>query len=53
MAATTITDAPPDVRGQVADDAEALRLMDYPDSTEEIPTLDISDYLAGGPVGAA
>ena len=52
MAATSTTEAPPDVRGQVEDDAEALRLMDYPDSTEEIPTLDISDYLAGGPGGA-
>jgi isopenicillin N synthase-like dioxygenase len=27
--------------------ADEDRLMDYPDSTEEIPTLDISSYLAG------
>ena len=27
------------------------RLMDYPDSTEEIPTLDISPYLKGEPGG--
>jgi isopenicillin N synthase-like dioxygenase len=43
--------APVDVRGVLRDDDEALRLMDYPDSTEEIPTLDISSYLAGGNAG--
>ena len=37
----------PDVRGRIEDDAEALRLMDFPDSTEEIPTLDLSAYLSG------
>lgn len=31
---------------------EDTRLMDFPDSTEEIPLLDISDYMAGEP-GAA
>ncbi len=31
------------------EDARALYLMDHPDSTEEIPTIDISDYLAGKP----
>jgi len=36
-----------DVRGDLRDDDEAIRLMDHPDSDEEIPTLDISDYLAG------
>jgi isopenicillin N synthase-like dioxygenase len=30
---------------------EELRLMDYPDSTEEIPTLDMSPYLKGEPGG--
>ena len=43
--------SPPDVRGRVEDDDEALRLMDYPDSTEEIPTLDLSDYLTAAPGG--
>jgi isopenicillin N synthase-like dioxygenase len=32
-----------------SDEAAATRLMDYPDSTEEIPTIDISSYLAGVP----
>src|SRR5947209_7058120 len=41
----------PDVRGQIQDDDESLRLMDYPDSTEPIPTLDLSDYLSGRPGG--
>jgi len=36
-----------DVRGDLRDDDEAIRLMDHPDSNEEIPTLDIADYLAG------
>ena len=40
-----------DVRGTVHDDAEALYLMEHPDSTEEIPTLDISPYLNGEPGG--
>lgn len=30
-------------------DEEEIRLMDYPDSTEEIPLLDISSYLRGEP----
>lgn len=34
-----------------ADEAEQVRLMDYPDSTEEIPVLDIAPYLAGGDAG--
>jgi len=33
------------------DSAEEIRLMDYPDSTEEIPLLDMSPYLAGQPGG--
>ena len=41
----------PDVRGTVHDDAASLYLMDHPDSTEEIPTLDISSYLKGEPGG--
>jgi isopenicillin N synthase-like dioxygenase len=40
-----------DVRGELRDDAEALSLMDHPDSDEEIPTLDIAPYLAGQPGG--
>jgi isopenicillin N synthase-like dioxygenase len=38
-----------DLRGGVYDDDEAIHLIDHPDSTEEIPTLDISAYLAGEP----
>ncbi len=33
----------------VHDDAQAIWLMDHPDSTEEIPTIDIADYLSGKP----
>jgi isopenicillin N synthase-like dioxygenase len=40
-----------DVRGTIHDDPESLHLMDHPDSTEEIPTLDISSYLRGEPGG--
>jgi isopenicillin N synthase-like dioxygenase len=40
-----------DVRGELRDDAEAIRLMDHPDSDEEIPTLDIAPYLGGRPGG--
>ena len=40
-----------DVRGDLRDDDEAIRLMDHPDSDEEIPTLDIAPYLAGQPGG--
>ncbi len=40
-----------DVRGAILDDEESLRLMDFPDSTEEIPTLDIAPYLSGAPGG--
>jgi isopenicillin N synthase-like dioxygenase len=36
-----------DVRGTLRDDPESLNLMNHPDSTEEIPTLDISPYLEG------
>lgn len=38
-----------DVRGDLRDDEEAIRLMDHPDSDEEIPTLDIAPYLNGRP----
>lgn len=38
---------PHDVRGDLRDDEEAIHLMDHPDSDEELPTLDIADYLAG------
>jgi isopenicillin N synthase-like dioxygenase len=40
-----------DVRGTIHDDPESVYLMDHPDSTEEIPTLDISSYLKGEPDG--
>lgn len=40
-----------DVRGERRDDADAVYLMDHPDSTEEIPTLDMSPYLTGEPDG--
>ncbi|HEY2533502.1 MAG TPA: 2OG-Fe(II) oxygenase family protein [Xanthobacteraceae bacterium] len=40
-----------DVRGEMKDDEESISLMDHPDSVEEIPTLDISSYLSGEPVG--
>jgi hypothetical protein len=36
-----------DVRGELRDDEEAIRLMDHPDSDEDIPTLDIAPYLSG------
>ncbi len=38
-----------DVRGTIQDDPESVYLMDHPDSTEEIPTLDVSSYLDGAP----
>ena len=31
------------------DGADEIYLMEHPDSTEEIPTLDIADFLAGKP----
>jgi isopenicillin N synthase-like dioxygenase len=34
--------------GRVSDE-ESIRLVDYPDSTEEIPTIDFASYLAGEP----
>ena len=40
-----------DPRGQIADDAETLALIDRADSTEEIPTLDFAPYLEGRPGG--
>lgn len=40
-----------DVRGEMKDDAEALYLMDHPDSSEEIPTLDLTPYRDGTPGG--
>jgi isopenicillin N synthase-like dioxygenase len=40
-----------DIRGEMRDDDEAVRLMDYPDSVEDIPTLDITPYLNGEPGG--
>jgi len=38
-----------DVRGEMKDDEESIYLMDHPDSTEIIPTLDIGAYLGGEP----
>jgi isopenicillin N synthase-like dioxygenase len=35
----------------IHDDGRSLYLMDHPDSTEEIPNLDISAYLNGQPGG--
>ena len=40
-----------DLRGEIKDDEQAIYLMDHPDSDEEIPTLDMSPYLAGQPGG--
>jgi isopenicillin N synthase-like dioxygenase len=40
-----------DPRGEIRDDTEAVALMDYPDSAEEIPTIDFAPYLEGGPGG--
>jgi isopenicillin N synthase-like dioxygenase len=40
-----------DVRGTIHDNPESVYLMDHPDSTEEIPSLDISPYLKGEPGG--
>ena len=34
---------------ETTEDPEAIYLMDHPDSTEEIPTIDIGPYLAGKP----
>lgn len=42
-----------DPRGRIADDDATIALMDYPDSTEEIPTLDFAPYLEGRPGGFA
>ena len=40
-----------DLRGEMRDDEASAHLMDHPDSDEEIPTLDISPYIAGEPGG--
>jgi len=40
-----------DVRGEMREDEESIYLMDHPDSTEEIPTLEIAPYLNGQPGG--
>jgi isopenicillin N synthase-like dioxygenase len=42
-----------DPRGEIRDDAEAIALVDHPDSTEEIPILDMRPYLEGRPGGLA
>jgi len=42
-----------DVRGEIPDDDQSIRLMDHPDSAEEIPTLDMSPYLSGQSGGAS
>jgi len=44
--AATLIHSPPQLS-----EAEQIRLMDYPDSTEEIPTLDMSPYLRNEPGG--
>lgn len=38
-------------RTDALSEEEQVRLMDFPDSTEEIPVLDIASYLAGGEAG--
>lgn len=40
-----------DPRGELKDDDETVSLIDHPDSTEEIPTLDFAPYLEGRPGG--
>ena len=40
-----------DMRGELKDDPETIDLMDHPDSTEDIPTLDMAPYLSGAPGG--
>jgi len=40
-----------DVRGEIKDDAESIYLVDHPDSTEEIPILDLGPYLRREPGG--
>ena len=40
-----------DVRGEIKDDPTSLYLMDHPDSSEEIPILDMAPYLNGEPGG--
>ena len=40
-----------DVRGEVVADDETIALIENPDSTEEIPTLDLASYLEGRPGG--
>src|ERR1700733_10208105 len=40
-----------DVRGEIKDDAESIHLVDHPDSTEEIPILDMGPYLRREPGG--
>jgi len=42
-----------DLRGEMRDYAEAIALMDHPDSDEEIPTLDLSPALSGEADGRA
>jgi len=40
-----------DPRGEMKDDDATVALIDHPDSTEEIPTLDFAPYLEGRPGG--
>ena len=40
-----------DPRGELKDDDATIALIDNPDSTEEIPTLDFAPYLEGKPGG--
>lgn len=40
-----------DPRGEMPDDEATVALIDNPDSTEEIPTLDFAPYLEGRPGG--
>lgn len=46
MGAQTAAAGPARQKVKLSEDEE-IRLMDYPDSTEEIPILDMSPYLKG------
>jgi isopenicillin N synthase-like dioxygenase len=50
MHASTAGTAPVTSKRKFSEEEE-IRLMDYPDSTEEIPLLDMSPYLRGEPGG--
>ena len=51
MTAAMQTTRPGQATPTATDSEEEIRLMDYPDSQEEIPTIDMSPYLKGEPGG--